>query len=150
MTGAAGDVYETELRIDARPETVFGFFTDPAKMVQWKGVDAALDARPGGVYRVSVTGRETAIGEYIEVTPYERIVFTWGWDSGPITPGSTRVEIDLIPDGDATILRLRHFGLDAEGRALHKEGWEHYLARLTLAAAGRDAGPDAWVSATPN
>ena len=45
-------------------------------MVQWKGVDAALDPRPGGLYRVNVTCRETAIGEYVEVTPYSRIVFT--------------------------------------------------------------------------
>ena len=145
-----GDVYEKQLRISARPETVFSFFTEPAKVVQWMGVDAALDARPGGSFRVNVTGRQTAIGEYLEVTPYERIVFTWGWDDGPITPGSTRVEIDLIPDGDATILRLRHFGLDAEGRASHKEGWEHYLERLAMVAAGKDAGPDPWAAQTTN
>ena len=42
--------YETQVRIEARPETVFAFFTDPAKMVQWKGVDALLDPRPGGLY----------------------------------------------------------------------------------------------------
>jgi len=145
-----GDVYEKQLRISARPETVFSFFTEPAKVVQWMGVDAALDARPGGSFRVNVTGRQTAIGEYLEVTPYERIVFTWGWDDGPIAPGSTRVEIDLIPDGDATILRLRHFGLDAEGRASHKEGWEHYLERLAIVAAGKDAGPDPWAAQTTN
>ena len=145
-----GDVYEKQLRISARPETVFSFFTEPAKVVQWMGVDAALDARPGGSFRVNVTGRQTAIGEYLEVTPYERIVFTWGWDDGPIAPGSTRVEIDLIPDGDATILRLRHFGLDAEGRASHKEGWEHYLERLAMVAAGKDAGPDPWAAQTTN
>jgi uncharacterized protein YndB with AHSA1/START domain len=145
MTDAPEDVYETEVRIEARPETVFAFFTDPARMLQWKGVDAALDPRPGGLYRVNVTGRETAIGEYLEVKPYERIVITWGWDSGPIPPGSTRVEIDFIPDGEATILRLRHLGLDAEGLASHKQGWEHYLERLVSAAAGRNPGPDPWV-----
>lgn len=130
------------MRIEAKPETVFAFFTDPAKMVQWKGIDATLDARPGGVYRVNVNGRDTAVGEYVEVTPYERIVITWGWTAGPITPGSTRVEIDLTPDGDATILRLRHFGLDADGRASHAQGWTHYLQRLVLAGAGKDPGPD--------
>jgi uncharacterized protein YndB with AHSA1/START domain len=150
MTDAPEDVYETEVRIEARPETVFAFFTDPARMLQWKGVDAALDPRPGGLYRVNVTGRETAIGEYLEVKPYERIVITWGWDSGPIPPGSTRVEIDFIPDGEATILRLRHHGLDAEGLASHKQGWEHYLERLVSAAAGRNPGPDPWVYVTAN
>jgi uncharacterized protein YndB with AHSA1/START domain len=147
---ATGEAYETQVRIEARPETVFGFFTDPARMLQWMGVDAALDCRPGGSYRVNVTGRETAIGEYVEITPYERIVMTWGWDSGPITPGSTRVEIDFVPDGEATILHLRHFGLDAEGMTSHEMGWTHYLERLVLAAAGHDPGQDPWTALPPN
>jgi uncharacterized protein YndB with AHSA1/START domain len=87
---------------------------------------------------------------YVEVTPYERIVITWGWDSGPVTPGSTRVEIDFIPDGTATILRLRHFGLDADGMTSHEMGWTHYLPRLVIAAAGGDAGIDPWTMAPPN
>jgi len=116
-------------------------------MMQWMDVHAALDPRPGGSFRVDVTGRETAMGEYVEVRAYERIVLAWGWDSGPLAPGSTRVEIDFIPDGQATILRLRHFGLDAEGMTSHEIGWTHYLARLALAGAGEDPGADAWVGA---
>ena len=100
-------VFYIRRRGDARgahrgtPEVIFGFFTDPAKMVQWKGTEAMLDPRPGGTYRVNVTGREIARGEYLEITPYTRIVFTWGWEEGPITPGSTTVEVRLIPDGSA-------------------------------------------------
>jgi uncharacterized protein YndB with AHSA1/START domain len=150
MTGRPDEFAELEVRIEATPQTVFGFFTDPARMLQWMGIDAAIDPRPGGAYRVSVTGRETAIGEFVELTPYERIVMTWGWDSGPWTPGSTRIEIDLIADGEATILRLRHYGLDAEGMALHEEGWNHYLARLAVAATGSDPGADEWATAPPN
>jgi uncharacterized protein YndB with AHSA1/START domain len=146
MTQPASDHYEKQVRIDASPETVFGFLTDPARVLRWMGVDAALDCRPGGSFRINVTGRETAIGEFLEVTPYERIVMTWGWDSGPIAPGSTRVEIDLVADGDATILTLRHFGLDAEGMASHDMGWSHYLERLALVASGSDPGADPWVT----
>jgi uncharacterized protein YndB with AHSA1/START domain len=144
------DFLEREVRINARPETVFAFFTDPVKMIQWKGTDAALDARPGGIYRVNVTGTANAVGEYIEIVPYTRIVFTWGWegDGHPVPPGSTLVEVTLIPDGDATIVRLRHSGLTGEGVLQHAEGWEHYLPRLAIAAAGGDAGPDPW--ATPH
>lgn len=142
---ADSDFIEIEVRIAARPETVFSFFTDPAKMVLWKGVDAALDPRPGGIYRVNVTGRDTASGEYIEVVPYSRIVISWGWEGSPVPPGSTRVEVDLIPDGDGTIVRLRHSGLTGEGLQQHELGWQHYLPRLALAAAGQNAGPDPWV-----
>lgn len=150
MTAPENDAFETQLRINARPETVFAFFTDPARMLQWMGVDAAIDGRAGGAYRVNVTGRETAMGEFLEVTPYERIVMTWGWDAGPITPGSTRVEIDFIPDGEGTLLRLRHFGLDAEGQASHGMGWTHYLERLAIVAEGRDPGVDPWTVSPPN
>ena len=145
----ATDVVEREVRIAARPETVFQFFVDPLKMMQWKGIDATLDARPGGIYRVNVTGRDVARGEYVEIVPHSRVVFTWGWegDGHPVPPGSTTVEISLIPDGGGTIVRLRHSGLAGEAAAQHTEGWEHYLPRLAAAAEGSDPGPDPW--ATP-
>ena len=137
------DVYEKEVRIAAKPDVVFEFFTDPVKMMRWKGVEAALDARPGGVYRVNVTGRDVALGEYVAVEPPHRVVFTWGWENSPIAPGSTTVEVTLTPDGDGTLLRLRHSGLvSEEARAQHAHGWEHYLARLAIAAPGGDAGHD--------
>ena len=148
----AGEVIEREVRIAARPEIVFQFFIDPAKMVQWKGTDAALEPRPGGVYRVNVTGTDIVKGEYVEIVPFSRVVFTWGWegDGHPVPPGSSTVEVTLIPDGDGTIVRLRHSGLPADTTGQHAEGWEHYLPRLAEAAAGRDAGPDPWaVGAEP-
>jgi uncharacterized protein YndB with AHSA1/START domain len=141
---------EREVRIDASPEVVFQYFVDPARMVQWKGTDAALDARPAGIYRVSVTGRDIARGEYLEVVPHSRIVFTWGWEGSPIPPGSTTVEVTLTPDGSGTLLRLRHLGLtDAESREQHAVGWDHFLPRLVIAAAGGDPGPDPWLQGPP-
>src|SRR3989442_13554655 len=80
------DAVVREVRVAARPETVFPFFTDPAKMTRWKGVEAELDPRPGGIYRVNVTGRAVARGQYVEVVPNRRAVFTWGWEGA----GSTR------------------------------------------------------------
>lgn len=144
MSSADTDVVEREIRVAARPEVVFDFFTDPLKMIRWKGVDAMLDPRPGGVYRVNVTGNDVAVGEYLEIEPHSRIVISWGWEGSPIAPGSTRVEVTFIPDGDGTIVRLRHSGLSGEAAQQHAEGWEHFLARLAIAAAGQDAGPDPW------
>jgi uncharacterized protein YndB with AHSA1/START domain len=143
------DALERKVRIAARPEVVFEFFIDPAKMLRWKGTEAALDPRPGGVYRVNVTGHEIARGEYVEIVPFSRIVFTWGWENTPIAPGSTTVEVTLTPDGDGTVLRLRHSGLASEAVQEHDQGWDHYLARLVSAAAGGDPGPDPWVNIPP-
>ena len=146
-SGQSGAI-EREVRIDAHPETIFPFFTDPAKMVRWKGVLATLDPRPGGIYRVDVTGRDVARGEYVEVVPYSRVVFTWGWEEegNTLPPGSSTVEISLTPDGDGTIVRLRHLGLTVDQGNAHAEGWVHYLQRLVIVAEGREPGPDPWVS----
>ena len=146
-------VVQKEIQIAARPETVFAFFTDPVKMLRWKGVEAMLDPRPGGIYRVDMHGgRDLAHGQYIEIVPYSRIVFTWGWEGEghPVPPGTTTVEVTLTPNGDGTLLRLTHRDLPtAEMWERHSEGWAHYLARLALAAAGQDPGPDPWATPAP-
>jgi uncharacterized protein YndB with AHSA1/START domain len=142
----AGDpsLVEREVRIEASPETVFAFLTDPEKMVRWMGTEATCDPRPGGIYRVNFAGRSAVRGEVVEVVPPRRLVFTWGWEGEvfPVPPGSSRVEISLVPDGDGTIVRLTHRDLPADMRRFHGAGWELSLGRLAVAAAGRDPGPD--------
>jgi uncharacterized protein YndB with AHSA1/START domain len=135
----------TEIRIDARPEAVFPFLTEPDKIVRWKGVDARVEAAPGGVYRVQVTPRNLAVGEYVVVDPPRRVVFTWGWEGDDqLPPGSSTVEIELVPDGDGTIVRLTHSGLPDGAEVGQLEGWQHFLPRLASVAAGGDPGPDPW------
>jgi uncharacterized protein YndB with AHSA1/START domain len=143
---------EREVRVEAPPNVVFQFFVDPDQMVRWKGVAATLDPRPGGVYRVNVTGTHVARGEYVEVVPNERVVFTWGWEDedNPVPPGASTVEVTLVPDGSATIVRLRHLGLPGGPEDRHADGWEHYMARLVVAGAGGDAGPDPWLESAVN
>jgi uncharacterized protein YndB with AHSA1/START domain len=138
-------VVEREIRIDARPETVFPFFTDPEKLVRWLGVGATLDPRPGGIFNVNTITDYSLAGEYVAVEPHSRIVFTWGYGDfpgeNPLPPGSSTVEVELVPDGDSTIVRLRH-RVPAELADFHAMGWEHYLGRLAVAATGGDPGPD--------
>jgi uncharacterized protein YndB with AHSA1/START domain len=134
-----------EIRIDAKPETVYAYFVDPEKMRRWKGTNVTLDPRPGGVYAVDINALARARGEYVELVPYSRIVFTWGWEGEGVAvpPGSTRVEVDLLPDGDGTLLRLVHRGLPTQHESeQHTHGWGHFLSRLAIAAAGGDPGPD--------
>jgi uncharacterized protein YndB with AHSA1/START domain len=136
-----------EVRIEAPPEVVFPFFTDPARMVSWMGVAALLDPRPGGTFRVEPNGRDVVIGEYVEVDPPNRVVFTWGFEGiePVVEPGSTRVEVTLEQDGDGTLVTLAHHGLADGARDPHAEGWSHYLARLTPVAEGRPSEPDPWI-----
>jgi uncharacterized protein YndB with AHSA1/START domain len=135
------------VRIAAPPEVVFRYFTDPARMVEWMGIAALLDPQPGGALRVEANGRDVVVGEYVEVEPPRRVVFTWGFegDERILDPGSTRVEVTLEPDGDGTLLELLHHDLPEPARAAHGEGWTHYLSRLAPAAAGNPPGRDPWI-----
>jgi uncharacterized protein YndB with AHSA1/START domain len=136
-------VVEHEVRIDASPETVFPYFTDPARMVEWMGEEATLDPRPGGLCRIAF-GRGVAAGSFVEVIPPMRVVFTWGWEERffDIPPGDTRVEVTLVPEGDGTRVRLSHTKLPPSGVGFHETGWNHYLERLRQRATGHDPGPD--------
>lgn len=143
------EAVEREVRIAARPETVFDFLVDPEKQILWMGRRAELDPRPGGTYLVEINDQATARGEYVEVVPPSRVLFTFGWEGQQagegehgVPPGSSRVEVTLEPDGDGTLVRLRHFGLPEQAREMHGQGWELYLGRLAAAATGADPGPD--------
>lgn len=138
VTDAQTAVVEQTMRINARPETVWRYWTDPARMCDWWGAAAELDARPGGACVIEMDGGGVMRGEYVELVPHERIVFTFGWDphtgAPDIPPGSTLVELTLTADGDDTILALRHTGLPPAAAAEHRAGWSHFLPLLTAAA----------------
>lgn len=150
LSPATDDTIQVEKRIHARPETVFAFLTDPDLYRRWKGREAVLDPRPGGIYRVEMPGG-IALGEYHVVDPPRRVVFSWGWEGNPaVPPGSSLVEISLVAEGaDETVLHLRHSGLPAGAMAQHDQGWWHYLARLDVAAGGDDPGRDPFEDAAP-
>ena len=133
-----------EIHIKAGPEVVFDFLVDPVKYVEWGGTEAVLDPRPGGIYRVLMGGTHQSAGEFIEVVPNERVVFSFGWaePGHPIPSGSTQVEVRLLPDELGTLVRLTHSGLPEDAVADHTKGWDHYLDRLAVAATGGDPGPD--------
>jgi uncharacterized protein YndB with AHSA1/START domain len=169
-------VVEHELRVAARPETVFAYFTDPAKMVRWMGAEATLDPRPGGICRIAFQASRTRIdslageflgerrpasepagletsgtmsGRFVEVDPYRRIELTWGWEQEvlAVPPQSTHVEVSFTPEGEETVVHLAHRRLPLGTAAFHEAGWEHYLARLAIVSAGGDPGPDPWQQA---
>ncbi|MGI9509593.1 MAG: SRPBCC family protein [Geminicoccaceae bacterium] len=133
-----------EMFIAAEPAIVFAFFTDPDKMTRWMGVRCDLDPSAGGIYLVDVNNTNVAKGEFEEVTPNSRLIFSFGWEDGAfgMTPGNTRIQIDLEPKDTGTQLSFVHSGLPEAAVAPHTEGWTHYHGRLAIVAAGGDPGPD--------
>jgi uncharacterized protein YndB with AHSA1/START domain len=143
------DAIVREIHIDARPETVFGFFTEPDKLTRWLADEATLDPRPGGVNHQTHPGGEDnprgpyfMRGEFVEVEPPSRVVFTWGFENADvdIDPGGSTVEVTLMPEDGGTRVRLVHSGLPESELAPHSEGWTEMLERLAAAVEGRSRG----------
>jgi uncharacterized protein YndB with AHSA1/START domain len=132
-----------EQRIEASPAEVYAYLTDAGKWKRWQGVDATLDPWVGGAFSVLMANGLNARGEFVELVPDRRVVFTWGWTGYEnLPPGSSTVEIDLRADGDATVLVLTHRSLPDEELPSQRMGWAHYLPRLSALAAGGDPGED--------
>jgi len=141
-------------RFDAPRERVFEAWTDPALLRRWwaavQGWDtsvAEVDLRPHGRYRLSMRDRDhgaeyTVGGEYVEIRPPERLVYTWAWEGdAEIMRGSegTLVEVEFREDGDGTEVVLTHRGFaDDRIRDLHGEGWSGCLDNLGSRVLGRE------------
>jgi uncharacterized protein YndB with AHSA1/START domain len=133
-------------RFDAPRERVFEAWTNPEVLKdwwhagpEWDTPEAEVDLRPGGSYRLAMRDPDsgqthTLVGEYREVQPPERLVYTWTWESNPEemrgSEGSL-VTVEFVEDGDATNVEITHSGFASEEiRDLHAHGWEACLANL--------------------
>ena len=131
--------FRTEIAIDASPELVYRFFTEADLLARWHGEYAETDPRPGGKFLLNVTGVDITRGEFLELDPGRRLVFTWGF----LEAGSTTVEVTFEPKGDGTLVRVHQHGFkEAPSRDAHRDGWTEYLGRLAILATGGDPGPN--------
>jgi uncharacterized protein YndB with AHSA1/START domain len=126
-------------RLDAPPRRVFEAWTQPERLANWFGpigskvTQADIDARIGGRFDIRFTTPGEEIhqvgGHYREVSPVERLVFTWAWHTTP--ERESLVTVRLQADGNATILTLLHENFaDEPARDRHREGWSGGLDRL--------------------
>lgn len=128
-------------RLRAPAAKVFEAWTDPQKIVQWFGpaptlvdtVKADMDVRVGGHFRISFKTDDGDYhevgGEYLEVTPNRRLVFSWAWHSTP--ERVSQVTVVLREEGDVTLLTLTHDKFFNEAaRDGHKRGWTGTLDKL--------------------
>lgn len=140
MTDTAGQLttLEQTVRIAARPETVWSYWTDPARLAEWWGTDAEVLPEPGGLFRVVMESGPVMRGSFLELDPPNRLVFTFGWEQNApgelLAPGTTRVEVTITPDGDESVLQLRHFEMPTTYAADHEKGWHLFVGERLPAA----------------
>lgn len=120
---------ERRVLIRAPQDLVFRYFTDSTRWASWWGAGSSIDPRPGGKMAIVYPNGVTASGEVVEIVAPDRIVFTFGYESGtPIAPGTSRVTISLATKGDDTQLALTHDFADAAVRDQHTQGWRYQLS----------------------
>ena len=130
---------ETTLRIQrlftAPREKVFQAWTEPDKMSKWLGRVTPqnstrileADLRIGGRYRLEVRSPDGALhllaGTYRDVSPPEKLSFTWTKEETPDF-GETLVTVEFLARGTFTEVVLTHeLFSDKEARDNHLKGW---------------------------
>ena len=139
-------------RIFSAPrEKVFAAWADPEKVKLWmfKDLHAHVnifhknDIHPGGQYLVETRDTKTdqvywGQGTYLEVTPHEKISYTWNWTLGspagpnfhPDSPDTT-VTVEFLERGKTTEVRLTHAVFCSQKDFdQHNQGWELCLNAL--------------------
>jgi uncharacterized protein YndB with AHSA1/START domain len=134
-------------RFRASPQRVFDAWLDPEAAGRWlfataaqPMTDVAIDARVGGVFRFAAGGGGEVTehtGQYLEIVPHRRLVFTLSMADRPAAV--TRVTVEVVPRRTGCELTVVHERVPRE-RAQQTEGrWTGMLYGLgaTRAAARR-------------
>jgi len=131
---------EVRRRFAARRERVYRAWTEAEALKRWYApVDAEValaevELRVGGRWRVHMLGADgqehRVSGEYREITPPRRLVFTWHWEHQPEDHVMV-VTVEFNEAGSETELVLRHEGFrNEEERNGHEQGWHGLFAKL--------------------
>ena len=127
---------ERSIIICAERSTVFRFFTDSHLFADWWGEGSTIDGSVGGSVLIRYPNGISASGKILEIEPPERIVFTYGYESGkPFPPSESRVAITLKEHSSGTLLTLQHELADAAVRDEHIQGWRYQLALFANVAS---------------
>jgi uncharacterized protein YndB with AHSA1/START domain len=120
---------------------VYRAFTDPTRMLQWFGphgfsaTTVQLDVRVGGAWRGGMRGPDgkelIASGQYREVVPNERLVFTYAWEESGVRGHETVCQLELSDAGEHTRMRFTQGRFPSAAQAAgHEGGWSEAFEKL--------------------
>lgn len=138
---------EAQIDLKASPERVYQAWTEPDAFRKWFGPRsggslevARFDCTEGGGFDVTMVfsdgDRVQMTGQYRELDPPSKLVFTWQWTENASASEETLVTIDLVPSAAGTFLTLVHERFaSTEARDQHQQGWGPLLAKLDAVLA---------------
>ena len=145
---------------DAPRELVFRMWTEPKHLAQWWGprdYPASVinaDVRPGGKYRHCLQSGAGDLslwlkGEFREIVPPERLVFTFSWEEEGERGLETLVTITFADQAGKTRMTFRQtpFQSDRE-RDGHSIGWSSSFDRLDEQLAAAAISEESYMSLT--
>jgi uncharacterized protein YndB with AHSA1/START domain len=128
--------------LNVLPERAFEAWTAPKHIQQWMRPEpgmvvarARMDLRVGGKFRIQMKKPDgeffTAAGEFREVKPPERLVYTWDWEKdgsgaefGELDGKPTLMTVEFLKRGKQTEFVLTHSRFaTVESRDNHAQGW---------------------------
>ena len=127
---------------DAPRELVFRAWTDPRLAKDWFGprdypaTHMEMDVRPGGAWRGCLrsteSGKELRLGGvFREVTPPERVIFTFAWEEEGERGLETEVTLTFTERDGKTRMIFRQVPFQSvEERDGHQGGWTSSFDRL--------------------
>jgi uncharacterized protein YndB with AHSA1/START domain len=141
---------ELQQRFRTSPERIFRAWTSPVALRErwcpagWVAGEIEIDLRIGGAYSIAMSrvgggGTVTVRGQFVEVRPPERLVYTWRWEGVFAQMPETLVTVELHGEvrgepgaaEDETMLTLRHENFaDFAIRQQHRSGWIAACDRL--------------------
>ena len=141
---------EMERVLPAAPSVVFGAFSAEGGLAQWWGPEGftipSLDFEPrvGAGYRIEMQPPEGdpffLSGEFREVDPPQRLVYTFMWEDPDPDDVETQVELSFRDAGDSTVAAFRQGSFKTEARlALHRDGWGDTFDKLERFLASQGA-----------
>ncbi|MCH1882207.1 SRPBCC domain-containing protein [Agrococcus sp. ARC_14] len=132
---------ELSQHVQASRELAWAAWTEQDRLARWwwrqvPGTTIRADARVGGAYRFeNVDAGFGVTGEYLEVLPLERLVFSWRWiDGGSVGEAVDTVTVTFTEEADGTRVTIEHV-TDAAGVADYELGWRDTVAHLEAALA---------------
>lgn len=118
------------------PEELFDHWVKPDLITQWWPVEAIIEPREGGAYRLSWPEQDWVLqGNYKAFVCGEHLAFTWNWNHEPAVIQPLSVDVYFMPIENGTRMSIFHGPYassegDQGARQGNLEGWIHFCSRL--------------------
>ncbi|MDC1287298.1 SRPBCC domain-containing protein [Gammaproteobacteria bacterium] len=117
------------------PDLAYAHWVSPKTIIP-PATSLEIHAEVGGPYKLAMPGGISMIGEFIEVEPNRRLVYSWQWQGNSEI---TKVDVRFIDNSAGTEVKIAHSGFATEqsykdhsfGWNSYMEGFNEYLSNVT-------------------